>query len=51
VLKPAKELGDTEPLLRPGVCPLRLELRRAAHLGRVAEHASLPACSVRLAES
>ena len=35
VLRLAKDLGDTEPLLRPGVRPLRLQLRRAAHLGRV----------------
>jgi hypothetical protein len=35
VLRLAKTLGDTEPLLRPGVRPLRLQLRRAAHLGRV----------------
>jgi hypothetical protein len=35
VLALAKDLGDTEPLLRPGVRPLRLQLRRAAHLGRI----------------
>jgi hypothetical protein len=35
VLALAKDLGDTEPLLRPGVRPVRLQLRRAAHLGRV----------------
>jgi hypothetical protein len=79
VLALAKDLGNTEPLLRPGVRRLRLQLRRAAHLGRVysrayradpsdnslpqeaafenslldlrrvAKHAGLPACSVRLA--
>ena len=35
VLALAKDLGDTEPLLRPRWRPLRLQLRRAAHLGRV----------------
>ena len=35
VLAFAKDLGDTEPFLRPGHRPLRLELRRAAHLGRI----------------
>ena len=35
VLRLAKDLGDTEPLLRPGVRPIRLQLRRAAHLGRL----------------
>jgi hypothetical protein len=35
VLALAKDLGNTEPLLRPGWRPLRLKLRRAAHLGRI----------------
>jgi hypothetical protein len=43
VLALAKDLGDTEPLLRrgfprstwPGTRRLRLQLKRAAHLGRV----------------
>jgi hypothetical protein len=35
VLAVAKDLGDTEPLLRPRFRPLRLQLRRAAHLGRI----------------
>jgi hypothetical protein len=35
VLALAKDLGDTEPLLRPGFRPLRLQLKRAAHLGRI----------------
>jgi hypothetical protein len=35
VLALAKDLGDTEPLLRPGVRRLRLQLRQAAHLGRI----------------
>jgi hypothetical protein len=35
VLALAKDLGDTEPLLRPGVRRLRLQLREAAHRGRI----------------
>jgi hypothetical protein len=35
VLALAKDLGDSEPGLRPSRRALRLQLRRAAHLGRI----------------